>query len=110
MNGQQKSQAFRKDANWREEVERPWAGKVERAGRKILYGLAGAVLSPRAPGPFDFNRVQRLLLIKEPYRMGDLLQTTPTLRALKEWKPSLHMRIVLEDREVPVLDEQSDEE
>jgi heptosyltransferase-2 len=103
MNGQQKSQAFRKDANWREEVERPWAGKVERAGRKILYGLAGAVLSPRAPGPFDFNRVQRLLLIKEPYRMGDLLQTTPTLRALKEWKPSLFIGLLIQDRNLPIF-------
>src|SRR5581483_4257866 len=92
-----------KDPSWREEVTRPWAGKWERMGRTVLYRLAQALVPRRDPAEFSLASARKILLIKEPYRMGDLMQITPTLRALKNQLPQVHLGLLIQDRNQPIF-------
>ncbi len=93
---------MKKDSHWDETVDRPWIGKSEDAGRRLIYKLMSG-LGSDPDRAFDMNRVKKILLVKEPYRMGDLFQVTPTLRALKAWKKDLFVGLVIQDRNLPVF-------
>ena len=97
------TEAFRRDANWREEVRRPISGEIERAGREALYRLARWLIPRRDPAGFSFDGLRKILVIKEPYRMGDLMQITPTLRALRRRFPSARIGLLIQDRNLPVF-------
>ncbi len=89
---------MRKDSHWDATVDRPWIGKMEAWSRRGIYGLTASLLRPSSKTGFDFKVVRKILLVKEPYRMGDLFQITPTLRALKAWNPGLKVGLVVQDR------------
>ena len=93
-----------RDSHWDESVDRPWAGKAEAVGRRLLYNLGAAFLGGAPAQPFNIHSVKKILLIKEPYRMGDLFQITPTLRALKVWKPDLQIGLVIQERNLPIFE------
>src|SRR3989344_2540481 len=97
--------ADKKDSHWDERVEHRWAGKAETWGRKAFYKLASLFGRSGTAQPFSLDKIDRLLLIKEPYRMGGLFQITPALRALKDYKPSLYIGLVIQDRNRPVFED-----
>lgn len=88
-------------------MDRPWIGKAEAWGRKLIYAAFSSVFKEKVPGAFDLGNVGKILLIKEPYRMGDLFQVTPTLRALKSWKNDLRVGLVIQDRNLPLFRDNS---
>lgn len=92
-----------KDSHWDETVDRPWTGKAEALGRLCAYRLGAALLGGASEFSFDISSAKKILLIKEPYRMGDLFQITPTLRALKNWRKDLFLGLVIQDRNLPVF-------
>ena len=98
----------RKDAHWDETAQHPYAGKLEGMGRRLLYGCASLFLKPEPRSSFSLKKIERLLVIKEPYRMGDLLQITPTLRALKKQNPSLRIDLVIQDRNFLIFQDNPD--
>lgn len=101
----------KKSASWDETIERPLIGKFERWGRNQIYSLASIFLPKGEHKDFSFKNAKRILLIKEPYRIGDLLQITPTIRALKKNLPGLYLGLVVRERNYelfknnPYLDE-----
>lgn len=97
-----------RDANWDETAGRPWIGKMERWGRKILYRLASFFVCSSSSVSFSFQKVRKILIVKEPYRMGDLIQITPTLRALRNYSPELYIGLVIQDRNLPVFENNPD--
>lgn len=93
-----------RDGHWDEKAEHRWAGKIEHVGRRWLYRVASILTSQKLHTvPFSFDRIQRLLIIKEPYRMGDLMQITPLLRTLRKKFPSIHIGLVIQDRNLPIF-------
>ena len=94
-----------RDARWDETVQHPVAGRLEAWGRRVLYSLAGAALPAGVPPDFSLKKARRVLLIKEPYRMGDLMQITPSLRAVKQEIPSVFLGLVIQDRNLPVFED-----
>lgn len=57
-----------------------------------------------AESPFDWSRVQRVLLIRLR-SIGDTLLMTPCLAALKTWRPSLEITVVSEPLSAPLLED-----
>lgn len=97
-----------KNASWDETVQRPLIAKIERWGRRFFYWLASLLISSELPEPFSFDNVKSILLIKEPYRMGDLMQITPTLRALRKSFPECFIGLLIQDRNLPVFQYNTD--
>lgn len=92
-----------KDSHWHENADHRYAG-LERFGRSFLYRLLSFWPGGPAAEGVEFAKIRRLLLIKEPYRMGDLFQITPILRALKAQHPFLRIGLVIQARNLPVFE------
>lgn len=94
-----------KDSHWHEEVDHSFAG-LERFGRRAAYRLMSWFLAGPLirPSEVDFSKLKRVLIVKEPYRMGDLFQITPLLRALQTEHPHLFIGLVIQDRNLPVFE------
>jgi ADP-heptose:LPS heptosyltransferase len=54
--------------------------------------------------PFDWSRVQRVLLVRLR-SIGDTVLMTPCLAALKAWRPDLKIAVVSEPLAAPLLDD-----
>lgn len=93
----------KKDSVWDETVSHPFAGKLERWGRKFFYRLASFCIKKRIPVDLSLQKIERILIIKEPYRMGDLLQITPALRALRKNFPQMNIGLVIQDRNYEIF-------
>ncbi len=101
---------MKKDSNWHQTDAHPMVARLEKWGRKLFYNIVSfgdtilnsSELSMVSPSP-SLTSIQKLLLIKEPYRMGDLFQITPILRALKTEFPHLKIGLVIQDRNVSVF-------
>lgn len=95
---------MKRDSIWDETVDRPFIGKIERYGRKLIYRLSTLFIKSPSVSRISLKDVRRLLIIKEPYRMGDLMQITPLLRALRKNFPALHIGLVVQDRNKPIFE------
>ncbi len=93
----------KQDSHWHEEVDHRFAG-LERWSRAFVYKIMATCLAGRQTRPaLDWTQIRRVLIIKEPYRMGDLFQITPTLRALKTQFPGVSIGLAIQDRNLPVF-------
>ena len=101
------------DANWSNEVQRPVSAAFERAGRRAVYGAASVLLKYCSSNPpdlaaFSLGQCRKILLIKEPYRMGDLMQITPLIRALRTAYPQMFIGLVIQDRNLRIFQHNPD--
>ncbi len=91
---------MKKDSHWHEEKEGSLLAPLEKWGRKLFAAII-ALLLEREKVPcatLHLSSFKSILLIKEPYRMGDLFQITPALKALKIQFPQIKIGLVVQDR------------
>lgn len=67
--------------------------KIEHIGKKILVLILGFFLKPEQLKPEDvnFSGVERILVIRQDDRIGNLVLTTPLLSALRRFFPKAHI-------------------
>lgn len=70
--------------------------------KRLTHLLLGG-LPRRRNGPPSPESVWRVLLVKEPYRLGDMLLATPTFRALKGAFPHWELDLVLRRRNLEAV-------
>lgn len=87
-----------RDSFWDESVEHPRIACLEFWGRRLFYKASHFLLKSKPADAFSFEKIKSILIIKEPYRMGDLLQITPLLRALKTYFPDKKIGLVVQER------------
>jgi len=63
--------------------------KIEHAGKKFLLSLLGLFLKQKSlnQGDVDLSRINKILVVRQDDRIGNLILTTPLLSALRRFFP-----------------------
>jgi ADP-heptose:LPS heptosyltransferase len=77
----------------------------EKFLKKLLIYLAASFRSPKRirPNEIPLSRLQRILMVKQHDQLGDLLITTPALRAVRKRFPNAHIGIVVREYTAPMI-------
>lgn len=78
---------------------------LELWAKKILIGIVGAIRSSKriSPNQIPLQRLKRILIVKQHDQLGDLLVTTPAVRALRKKFPDSHIAIVVREYTAPMI-------
>lgn len=78
---------------------------VELFFKKILLYAIGLTRSGRkiSPRELPVNRFKRILIVKQHDQLGDLLITTPTIRALRNRFPNSYIAVVVREYTAPLM-------
>ncbi len=70
-------------------------GFVQRLGRAVLEALVRVVFWPGRAVPIEREQIRKVLVVRIDTRVGNLLLTTPLLRALKSGLPEARIDLLL---------------
>lgn len=76
---------------------------VQKLGRIILEGLVRLLYRSRPGGPIDASSLKKVLVVRVDPRVGDVLLTTPLLRALKKGLPDARVDLLLAAGKEPLV-------
>ncbi|MEW6062455.1 MAG: glycosyltransferase family 9 protein [Bacteroidota bacterium] len=78
---------------------------LEKFFKKLLIALVGVFHSAKriAVTNLPLSRFKRILVVKQHDQLGDLLVTTPALRALRKRFPHSHISIVVREYTAPMI-------
>ena len=77
---------------------------LQSLGRALLLGLVRLCYRSSAPGgPIDARALRRLLVIRVDPRVGDVLLTTPLLRALRRGLPEARIDLLIAAGKEPLV-------
>ena len=78
---------------------------LEIWGKKLLIGIIGAFRPSKriSPNQIPLQRLKRILIVKQHDQLGDLLVTTPTIRALRKKFPDSHIAIFVREYTAPMI-------
>lgn len=72
-------------------------------GRALLLALVRLLFRSPAGGPIDVSRLRKVLVVRVDPRVGDVLLTTPLLRALKKGLPDARVDLLLAAGKQPLV-------
>ena len=80
------------------------ARKIERIVKHFLWSALGLILGSKSPPslPLNFASICSVLVIR-PDRLGDVVLSTPVYESIKKSFPHLHVSVVLDRVNVPIL-------
>ncbi len=89
------------------------AKRIERSGKRALYGILGRMLAGDTEGGADFDRdqVSSILVVRQDSRLGNLVLMTPLLAGLREAFPIAEIDVLVADdfpdvyRHCPFIDD-----
>ncbi|MBI2428968.1 MAG: glycosyltransferase family 9 protein [Ignavibacteriales bacterium] len=78
---------------------------IELWAKKLLIGTVGAFRSSKriSPNQIPLQRLKRILIVKQHDQLGDLLVTTPAVRALRKKFPESYIAIVVREYTAPMI-------
>ena len=76
---------------------------VQKLGRAVLEGLVRLLWRSHPGGPIDARSLKKILVIRVDPRVGDVLLTTPLLRALKKGLPAARIDLLLAAGKEPLV-------
>ena len=78
---------------------------LEIWAKKLLIGIVGAFRPSKriSPSQIPLQRLKRILIVKQHDQLGDLLVTTPAIRALRKKFPDSHIAIVVREYTAPMI-------
>jgi ADP-heptose:LPS heptosyltransferase len=70
---------------------------MEKKGKRLLGGAIQALTPSRRlnPDELDWNRVKRVLLVRQDRRIGDLVMNTPLFHGVRRRFPEAHVALLL---------------
>ncbi|MFA6468322.1 MAG: glycosyltransferase family 9 protein [Bacteroidota bacterium] len=79
-----------------------WA---ERFLKRLLLQFVGLFRSDRkvSPKEIPINRLKRILIVRQHDQLGDLLITTPTIRAVRKRFPNSYIGVVVREYTAPLM-------
>lgn len=76
----------------------------QNIGRELLLALVRLAFRAPAGGPIDASKLRKVLVIRVDPRVGDVLLTTPLLRALKKGLPEARLDLLLAAGKQPLVE------
>ncbi len=78
---------------------------VEGTLKRFLLRLVGTIrpYRPYTPAEIPLNRLKRILVVRQHDQLGDLLITTPAIRALRKRFPDAYIGVVVREYTAPVM-------
>jgi ADP-heptose:LPS heptosyltransferase len=78
---------------------------IERFFKRLLLQIIGLFRSGRmfSPRELPVNRLKRILIIRQHDQLGDLLITTPAIRAVRKRFPNAYIGVVVREYTAPVI-------
>ncbi|NUN69655.1 MAG: glycosyltransferase family 9 protein [Bacteroidetes bacterium] len=78
---------------------------LERLLKRTLFRIIGAFRPARhySPREIPVQRLKRILVVRQHDQLGDLLITTPALRALRRQFPDAYIGVVVREYTAPVM-------
>ncbi len=81
----------------------PMKRTLQKLGRAVLEGLVRLLYRSRPGGPIDARSLRKILVIRVDPRVGDVLLTTPLLRALKKGLPDARIDLLIAAGKEPLV-------
>ena len=76
----------------------------QNLGRHLLLGLVHLLYRSTPGGPIDASKLRKVLVVRIDPRVGDVLLTTPLLRALRQGLPSARLDLALAAGKEPLVE------
>lgn len=78
---------------------------IERFFKRLLIQVIALFRSGRtfSPRELPINRLKRILIVRQHDQLGDLLITTPTIRAVRKRFPNAYIGVVVREYTAPVM-------
>ncbi|MFZ4620202.1 MAG: glycosyltransferase family 9 protein [Bacteroidota bacterium] len=78
---------------------------LERYAKKLILQIIGLFRPVRkmAPRELPVNHLKRILIVRQHDQLGDLLISTPAIRAVRQRFPSAHIAVVVRDYTAPLM-------
>ncbi len=78
---------------------------IERYAKKLILQIIGLFRSGRmiSPRELPVNHLKRILIVRQHDQLGDLLITTPTIRAVRRRFPNAYIGIVVREYTAPLI-------
>jgi ADP-heptose:LPS heptosyltransferase len=78
---------------------------IERFLKRLLLQIIGLFRSGRkiSPRELPVNRLKRILIVRQHDQLGDLLITTPAIRAVRRRFPNAYIGVVVREYTAPVI-------
>ncbi len=79
--------------------------EFERFLKRLLLQFIGALRSDRkfSPRELPVNRLRRILIVRQHDQLGDLLISTPAIRAVKKRYPNSYLGVVVREYTAPLM-------
>ncbi|KAB2923158.1 MAG: glycosyltransferase family 9 protein [Bacteroidetes bacterium] len=81
------------------------AADIERFGKRFFLSVIGALrpVRPLPPASLPLKMFRRILVVKQHDQLGDLLVTTPAIRALRKRYPEAFIAVVVREYTAPLM-------
>jgi ADP-heptose:LPS heptosyltransferase len=78
---------------------------IERYAKKLILQIIGLFRSGRkiSPRELPVNHLKRILIVRQHDQLGDLLISTPAIRAVRQRFPQAHISIVVREYTAPLM-------
>lgn len=78
---------------------------LEKISKTLLVRIIGILRPPKAIAPKELplNYFKRILIVRQHDQLGDLLITTPTIRAVRKRFPDAHIGVVVRNYTAPMI-------